>query len=110
MPMPAATNRNRRADDPNPGRTTGTAFTRTRASTGESDTVAADESVLTALLRSRPGAAYSCRQGFCGTCRIRATAGVIDHRDGILTEPEREAGYFLPCVSRCDSDTLIVEA
>ncbi|WP_420042014.1 PDR/VanB family oxidoreductase [Gordonia sp. MP11Mi] len=87
----------------------GTEFAIRLSSTGETETVAADESVLTALRRLRPGAPYSCQQGFCGTCKLRVTEGVVDHRDGSLMEPERAAGYFLPCVSRCDSESLTID-
>ncbi|GAB17320.1 putative oxidoreductase, partial [Gordonia effusa NBRC 100432] len=38
--------------------------------------------------------------GFCGTCKLRATAGTVDHRDTILTDTERADGYLLTCVSR----------
>lgn len=88
----------------------GTEFTVRLNSTGETITVADDESALTALRRVRPDVPYSCQQGFCGTCRLHTTAGEVDHRDSLLTEPEREAGYFLPCVSRCSSAQLDVDA
>ena len=87
----------------------GTEFRITLASTGETETVASDESTLTALRRLRPNAPYSCQQGFCGTCKVRVRDGVVDHRDGSLLEPERESGYFLPCVSRCASESLTIE-
>lgn len=87
----------------------GTEFQITLVSSGETETVASDESVLTALRRLRPSAPYSCQQGFCGTCKARVSDGVVDHRDGSLLAPEREAGYFLPCVSRCESGSLTIE-
>lgn len=87
----------------------GTEFTVTVGSTGHDETVAADESVLTALRRVNPAVPYSCQQGFCGTCRMKTTAGEVDHRDSILTRAERDEGWFLPCVSRCDSESLTVD-
>ena len=46
-------------------------------------------------------APYSCQQGFCGTCRTRgASAGAVDHRDTLLTDPERDGGMMLICISR----------
>ncbi|WP_040518734.1 PDR/VanB family oxidoreductase [Gordonia neofelifaecis] len=87
----------------------GTEFQVTIASTGRTETVAADESVLTALRRVDPAVPYSCQQGFCGTCRLKTSAGDVDHRDTLLTQPERDEGWFLPCVSRCDSESLTVE-
>ncbi|ODQ86951.1 PDR/VanB family oxidoreductase [Mycolicibacterium flavescens] len=78
----------------------GTAFTVTVASTGRTVEVGADETLLGALNRSGVAARYSCQQGFCGTCRTRVLAGAVDHRDGLLTDPERAAGQMLICVSR----------
>lgn len=88
----------------------GTEFDVVLTSTGERVTVAADESALSAIRRLRPEAPYSCQQGFCGACKLRTRAGEVDHRDGLLTEPERTDGYFLPCVSRCSSGELTVDA
>jgi len=66
--------------------------------------VAADETLLAALQRAGVDAPYSCQQGFCGTCRIRVLNGVVQHRDTLLTEPERDAGMMLSCVSRAPTD------
>ena len=71
--------------------------------------VAADETLLSALRKEIPTVPYSCRQGFCGTCKIRTLSGAIDHRDNILTEPERAAGSILTCVSRAGGDHLTVD-
>lgn len=87
----------------------GTEFTVKFNSTGHQETVAADESVLTALRRVNPAQPYSCQQGFCGTCKIKSVSGDVDHRDSLLTQPERDDGWFLPCISRCDSETLTVD-
>jgi ferredoxin-NADP reductase len=70
------------------------------ASTGEVVEVGADETLLGALRRARVAAPYSCQQGFCGTCRAGVLGGVVDHLDTLLTDPEREAGMMLVCVSR----------
>jgi ferredoxin len=56
--------------------------------------------LLSALQRFGVSASYSCQQGFCGTCRTRVLAGVVEHRDTLLTDPERYAGAMLVCVSR----------
>jgi ferredoxin-NADP reductase len=78
----------------------GRQFTVSIASTGQEVTVGADETLLTALRRANVAAPYSCRQGFCGTCRTRVVAGAVDHRDTLLTEPERAASMMLVCISR----------
>ena len=72
----------------------------TVASSGETVDVGAEETMLAALRRAGISTPYSCQQGFCGTCRTRVLAGTAEHRDTLLTEPEREAGMILTCVSR----------
>lgn len=69
-------------------------------STGNVVDVGAQETLLSALQRSGVSASYSCQQGFCGTCRTRVLDGDVDHRDTLLTDPERNAGTMLVCVSR----------
>jgi ferredoxin-NADP reductase len=78
----------------------GEQFTVSVASTGETVRVGADETLLSALCRAGVHASYSCRQGFCGTCRTRVLDGAVDHRDTLLTDPERHGGTMLICVSR----------
>lgn len=86
----------------------GTAFEIELARSGEVLTVAADETVLDALVRIRPDTAYSCRQGFCGTCRVPVLAGTPDHRDARLTDTERQTS-MLACVSRSLSERLVLD-
>lgn len=82
----------------------GVAFEATVSATGTTVPVAADQTVLDALLRAGIAAPYSCRQGFCGTCRTAVLAGQVDHRDTLLTGPER-TGQMLICVSRSVAGT-----
>jgi ferredoxin-NADP reductase len=85
----------------------GSAFTVRFARSGREIAVAAEESALTAIRRAVPGVAYSCQQGFCGTCKLAVLDGSVEHRDNRLLDSER-TGHFLPCVSRGD-DTLVVD-
>jgi len=81
----------------------GTEFTVSVASTGETVRVGAEETLLSALNRARVHTSYSCQQGFCGTCRTRVLSivgGAVDHRDTLLTGPERDNGMMLICISR----------
>ncbi|WP_433205913.1 PDR/VanB family oxidoreductase [Nocardia sp. CA-107356] len=66
---------------------------------GTEVTVASDESALTAIRRALPSVAYSCQQGFCGTCRASVLSGEIEHRDRALLPGER-SNAMLTCVSR----------
>jgi len=78
----------------------GRPFEVTVASTGATIDVGPQESLLAALRRAGVAAPYSCQQGFCGTCRTRVLDGAPEHRDTLLTDPERAAGQMLTCVSR----------
>jgi ferredoxin-NADP reductase len=78
----------------------GEPFTATVSSTGVRIEVGAEETLLAALQRAEVSAPYSCQQGFCGTCRISVLDGVVQHRDTLLTTPERDGGLMLTCVSR----------
>ncbi len=86
----------------------GREFSVSVASTGREVVVGADETLLTALRRSDVAAPYSCRQGFCGTCRTRVVSGAVDHRDALLTEPERAAGMMLVCISRAENGERLI--
>ena len=70
------------------------------ASTESTVRVGAEETLLSALQRAGVHAPYSCQQGFCGTCRTRVLDGTVDHRDTLLTNPERRDGVMLVCISR----------
>ncbi|MDT5180285.1 MAG: hypothetical protein QOJ95_4483 [Mycobacterium sp.] len=86
----------------------GTSFSALVASTGQAVRVGADETLLTALNREGVHAPYSCQQGFCGTCRTRVLGGDVEHRDTLLTDPERDAGMMLICVSRAAADGELI--
>ncbi|WP_405895090.1 PDR/VanB family oxidoreductase [Streptomyces sp. NBC_00104] len=69
-----------------------------------------DRSALDVLHEALPDLPFSCRQGFCGTCRVRVADGQVDHRDRRLTATERAAGAMLPCVSRApEGERLVLE-
>ncbi|UQX88610.1 PDR/VanB family oxidoreductase [Jatrophihabitans telluris] len=61
--------------------------------------VGGDETALQAVRRVLPDVAFSCQQGFCGTCRVPLLAGEVDHRDRVLTSTGRGTELAL-CVSR----------
>ncbi|MEV5833300.1 PDR/VanB family oxidoreductase [Nocardia sp. NPDC052112] len=86
----------------------GRAFDISLARTGGTVHVAADETALTALRRRLPDIAYSCQQGFCGTCKVGVAAGSVDHRDRLLIESER-ADHMLACVSRAVGEELVLD-
>lgn len=89
--------------------TDGRPFTVTLDKSGETVSVAADQTMLAAILKVKPDAPYSCKQGFCGTCRVHVAEGAVDHRDNTLTPFERQHGQMLTCVSRAAGDHLTID-
>ncbi len=69
------------------------------AASGRLVQVGAEQSALPALRAELPDVAYSCQQGFCGTCPVRVLGGEVEHRDRCLTEAGR-ADSMVICVSR----------
>lgn len=78
------------------------------ARSGVTVAVGADESALAAIRRAVPAVRYSCAQGFCGSCRHRVLAGVVEHRDTKLRPAERETDMLI-CVSRAAGDSLTLD-
>ena len=69
-----------------------------------------DESVLDAVLASRPDAPYACKGGVCGTCRARVVEGHVEMAVNYALEPdELAAGVVLTCQSRPTTPTVRLE-
>ncbi|GGO45014.1 PDR/VanB family oxidoreductase [Streptomyces lasiicapitis] len=75
---------------------------------GRTVAVGADTTVLAAVRAEVPNVAYSCEQGFCGTCQHHVLEGEIDHRDELLTDGER-GDSMLICVSRARGTRLVLD-
>ena len=59
----------------------------------------AAETVLNALIRQGVDVSYSCKNGLCHSCMLRADEGEIpENAQQGLRASYREEGYFLPCV------------
>jgi len=69
-------------------------------------TVPANRSALGVMLDRNPATAYSCQQGFCGTCKVKVLAGDVDRR-GRGVEGDDE---MLVCVSRAKSGRVVIDA
>lgn len=91
-----------------PRATTGGAFEVELRRSGRTLSVPADSSVLAAVRAELPNTAYSCEQGFCGTCQQRVLEGEIEHRDELLTDAER-GGSMLICVSRARGERIVLD-
>ncbi|MGH1463709.1 MAG: 2Fe-2S iron-sulfur cluster-binding protein [Neptuniibacter sp.] len=72
--------------------------------------VGADESVLDVLVENGVSIPYSCHSGACKTCAIKVLEGKPEHRDSCLSEIDKsEKALFCPCVSRSETDYLILD-
>ncbi len=71
-------------------------------------TVPADRSALDVIRGMAPNVAYSCQQGFCGTCRTRVISGDVEHRDRVLTDRERTDTMTI-CVSRGRGGRIVLD-
>lgn len=87
-----------------------TAFDVTARRTGMTLTVAADQTLLQALLDAGIDLPYSCESGFCGTCVTPLIDGEADHRDVFLTAEEKCANDRITvCCSRAKSGHLVLD-
>ena len=70
----------------------------------------AGETVLSALLRSGASVVFGCRGGGCGICKMRLSAGTVDHgrcSAAVLPEEDRRRGAFLSCQARPVGDIAV---
>lgn len=65
-----------------------------------------NRSALDVMLDHDPTAAHSCRQGFCGTCKVTVLGGHVDRR-GRTAESD---GEMLVCVSRATGGRVVIDA
>ena len=68
------------------------------------------KSILQVLQENGVVVPSSCEQGACGTCLVKVLSGDPIHQDVYLTESERRQGNWIAtCVSRSDSDELVLD-
>ena len=91
---------------------TGQVFTVELALSGKTVTVGTHQSLLEAIEAAGVDAPYLCRGGACGQCETNVLKcnGQLIHRDHWLTPEDLAAGQkIMPCVSRFEGTTLILE-
>lgn len=69
------------------------------ASSQQTFTVMADETIVQVLERNGVHVDVSCQEGYCGTCMTRYLEGNPQHRDSVLDEENRKQ-YIMICCSR----------
>ena len=67
------------------------------------------ETVLNAGLRQGYALPFGCRNGACGSCRVRLVEGKVEHAapPRALSEAETSAGYVLMCLAHAHSDLTL---
>jgi ferredoxin len=71
--------------------------------------VAPDQTLLQALWAVGVDVASDCEEGLCGTCEVHVLDGEVDHRDMVLSAPERAASSrMMVCCSRAKSKKLVL--
>lgn len=77
---------------------------------GHTFSVETGETVLEAATRQGVALPYSCRNGACGACKGKVTAGEVSHRDyqpHALSEAERAQGMALLCCAETQGDLTV---
>jgi len=91
---------------------TGDAFTVELAASRKVITVGTTQSLLEAIEAAGVDAPYLCRGGACGQCEtdVLKCDGTIRHRDHWLSAEEHAGGRkIMPCVSRFEGQTLVID-
>ena len=72
--------------------------------------VAADQTILDAMIEAGVESPHSCKAGNCKSCVVKVLDGEPEHRDSALSVAEREDYQLMcPCVSRAKGDHLALD-
>lgn len=77
---------------------------------GRTVDVAERQTILDACLRAGVWLPHACGHGLCGTCKVQASGGELDHGDAspfALMDFERDEGMCLACCATVQSDITI---
>ncbi len=92
--------------------TTGKPFSVKLSASNREITVAENESLLEAIESAGVDAPYLCRGGACGQCEtdVISADGKFIHHDQWLTDEQKESGQkIMPCVSRFEGKSLVID-
>ena len=73
---------------------------------GKTLNVAADKSILDAMIDAGCDPLFDCKRGECGMCAVKMLEGVADHRDYALSDEDRADGMVCVCVSRAKTAAI----
>ncbi|MFF1509399.1 PDR/VanB family oxidoreductase [Streptomyces sp. NPDC058326] len=78
--------------------------------TGRTLRVEPGRTLLDAVREVVPGVAYSCEEGWCGTCETKVIAGTPEHHDSVLSDEEKASGTtMMLCVGRACGPRLVLD-
>ncbi len=73
--------------------------------------VAADTTILDAMLAAGLDPMFDCKRGDCGVCATTIVEGEAEHRDNCLSAAEKAAGKTIHiCISRARGTRLVLDA
>ncbi|MCF3948205.1 PDR/VanB family oxidoreductase [Acidiphilium iwatense] len=80
------------------------------AKSGKTFEVQADKTILDALLEAGIDVEFGCKEGICGACETNVLSGYPDHRDGVLSQAEKDSNkVMMICVSRVKSGPIVLD-
>ena len=79
------------------------------AKSGAKVWVSGQNSALQALEDFGVNVQSGCRTGTCGACAVKVQGGRVQHEDKVLTAEQKTTGLMCLCVSRAQSDELILD-
>ncbi|MEU0400626.1 PDR/VanB family oxidoreductase [Streptomyces sp. NPDC006197] len=78
--------------------------------TGRTLRVEPGRTLLDTVREVVPDVAYSCEEGWCGTCETKVLAGTPEHHDSVLGEDEKASGAtMMICVGRSCGPRLVLD-
>ncbi|WP_434670972.1 PDR/VanB family oxidoreductase (plasmid) [Klebsiella sp. B345] len=86
-------------------------FTITLSSTGECWPVPVDRTIAQVLQQHGVAVPLSCEMGICGACLTPVVEGIVDHRDTVQSEADKNAKqqHIAICCSRSHSANLVID-
>lgn len=79
------------------------------AQSGAKVWVSSQSNALQALEESGVNVPSGCRTGTCGACSVKVKSGQVLHLDTVLTAEQKNEGLMCLCVSRAQSDELVLD-
>lgn len=77
---------------------------------GKTLSVPRGKTILSVVREAGVAVSYSCEEGVCGACEVGVLEGEPDHRDAILSEPEKAAGKtMMICCSGSKGARLVLD-